>query len=241
MNPVIFKIPLILFSVMGLTTAAQQLVIDSELLATKTDVRIFQLGEEKEIESIVYFTDGEKLLQAGFRTKLNTLFKTGKIPPAYLVFVSSVDLNDSVDKRNTYFFCNPDYLNFFENELLPKVEKTIGKSFTPEQRGLVGISFGGLNAAWFSAKSFLFTKYALLSPVTYPCKKVIEDIAFSKNERLKIYISTGINDAENYVGLLENIYKSKHYEIHTEKTQGRHDFQNWAGQLNLVFNFLFNN
>ncbi|MEM6893824.1 MAG: alpha/beta hydrolase-fold protein [Bacteroidota bacterium] len=234
-----FAIFCFLFSSFATITSGQRFVVDSKILNTKTEVHIFQTGNAEEIESVIYFTDGEKLLQAGIEKRLNALFKTGKIPAAYLVFVSAVDLNDAIDKRNTYFFCNPDYLDFFENELLPKAETTIGKSFVPEQRGLVGISFGGLNAAWFSAKATSFTKYALLSPVTYPCKKVIEEITFSKNDDLKVFISTGKNDAEHYVGPLTSIYNAKGYEIHTEKTQGGHDFDNWAGQLELVFNFLF--
>ena len=92
------------------------MVLDSKILNTKTEVEIFQLGDADGIESVIYFTDGEKLLQAGIKKKLKTLFKAGKLPASYLVFVSSVDLNDGIDKRNTYFFCNPDYLNFFENE-----------------------------------------------------------------------------------------------------------------------------
>ncbi|MEL6306081.1 MAG: alpha/beta hydrolase-fold protein [Bacteroidota bacterium] len=239
MNQRIFAILFCSFSLLTAASWGQQLVVDSKILNTKTEVQISQLGDAEAIASVVYFTDGEKLLKAGILDKLNALFNQGKIPPTYLVFVSAVDLNDAVDKRNTYFFCNPDYLDFFENELLPKTEKTIGKSFTPLQRGLVGISFGGLNAAWFSAKSTSFTKYAVLSPVTYPCKKVIAEITFSKNEDLKVFISTGKNDAEHYVEPLTNIYEAKGYEIHSEKTQGGHDFDNWAGQLELIFNFLF--
>ena len=239
MNRKIFTILFYSFCLFVTDSLGQQLVVDSKILNTKTEIEIFQLGDLDGIESVIYFTDGEKLLQAGIKKRLAALFKAGKIPPAYVVFVSAVDLNDGVDRRNTYFFCNPDYLDFFENELLPQAERTIGKAFTPNERGLVGISFGGLNAAWFSAKSNSFIKYALLSPVTYPCKKVIEEITFSKNEDLKLFVSTGKNDAERYVKALVNIYETKGYEIQSISTQGGHDFENWASQLKLIFNFLF--
>ena len=227
------------FAVFYLTAGDKNLVIDSPILGTKTRIEVFHLGAEESITSIMYFTDGEKLLNAGYLERLQTLFKAGKIPPVYLAFVSSVDLKDNVDKRNTYFFCNPDYLSFFEKEVLPQTEQLIGKSFLSTDRTLVGISFGGLNGAWFSAKSSAFQNYALLSPVTYPCKTVIADITFSENERLNIYISTGVNDAENYVGPLQSIYKSKGYNIHSEKTNGGHDFENWARQLETLFTFFY--
>ncbi|MEO1485525.1 MAG: alpha/beta hydrolase-fold protein [Bacteroidota bacterium] len=239
MNRMVFSLLFLLLHLFTTNCLGQQLVVDSKILNTKTEVEILPLGNADDIKSALYFTDGEKLLGAGVAKRLHTLFKAGKIPPAYLVFVSAIDLNDSIDKRNTYFFCNPDYLDFFENELLPHVEKTIGKAFTPDERGLVGISFGGLNAAWFSAKSTSFTKYALLSPVTYPCKKVIQEITFSRNDGLKLFISTGKNDAEHYVEELVKIYQTKEYEIHSERTQGGHDFKNWASQFELMLNFLF--
>ena len=217
----------------------QRLEISSTYLDTKTELKIFDLGEKKSGKPVVYFTDGAKLLQAGFLDRITTLFNQEKIPPAYLVFVSAVDLNDQVDKRNTYFFCNSNYLDFFEKEVLPRSEKAIGSSFSPMHRALVGISFGGLNAAWFSAKSSAFTNYALLSPVTYPCKKVITDIAFSSNEKLRVYISTGKNDAEHYTEPLHKIYGTKRYKLHFEQTNGGHDFDNWLNQIETVFTFLF--
>lgn len=238
MNKIASSLLSFLFSLSGLMAQEGRMVLKSDFLNTKTEVQIFHLGDKNEIESIVYFTDGEKLMRAGFPESLMALFKKGKIPKTYLVFVSSVNLDSGVDKRNDYFFCNPAYLNFFEQELIPQVEKAIGQSFTAESRSLLGISFGGLNAAWFSAKSQLFAKYALLSPITYPCEKLIQDITFSKNKSLKIYLSTGKNDAENYVVPLQNIYNTKQYRIQFEKTQGGHDFENWLGQLESVFNFL---
>ncbi len=225
--------------IFNLPAGEKEFTIDSPVLGTKTKVSVHHFGIEESITSIMYFTDGKKVLNAGFLERMQTLFKAGRIPSVYLVFVNSVDLKDNTDKRNDYFFCNPDYLEFFEDEVLPKTEKIIGKSFRSEQRTLLGISFGGLNAAWFSAKSNAFQNYALLSPVTYPCKKVITDINFSKNEGLNIYISTGKNDAEHYVEVLERMYLLKGYKTHLEKTNGGHDFENWAGQLERIFTFFY--
>ncbi|MEO1436841.1 MAG: alpha/beta hydrolase-fold protein, partial [Bacteroidota bacterium] len=133
-----------------------RLVLESEPLNTQTEVWIHQLQKSKAGEQILYFTDGRKLLDQGYLDHLEALSRAGKMSASYLVFVGTVDLKDQVDKRNDYFFCNPSYVDFFEQELIPRVEDTIGRSFQAEDRALIGVSFGGLNAAWFSAKSRTF-------------------------------------------------------------------------------------
>ena len=77
----------------------------------------------------------------------------------------------------------------------------------------MGLSFEGLNAAYFSAHSSLFEEYVLLSPITYPCSDVIQDILFLDKESLSIFLSTGQLDAEKYVQALKSIYESKGYQM----------------------------
>ncbi len=55
---------------------------------------------------------------------------------------------------------------------------------------------------------------------------------------MNIFISTGKNDAENYVVPLTQLYKSKDYHIENLKTEGAHDFENWNSQLEQVLNFM---
>lgn len=213
------------------------LEIDSDVLKSKTEVKIFTLCKAAIPQRIIYFTDGKKLLDAGFMETLKSLYKANKISPTYLVFVSSVDLNDGTDRRNDFFLCNPDYVSFFEKELIPEVEKTLEKKFPPLARSLFGVSFGGLNSAWFSIYSNAFENFALLSPITYPCPDIVSKIAFSERKKLKIFISTGINDAENYVTPLERIYRLNNHKVQTKKTMGGHNFENWASQLEMALNF----
>jgi len=207
----------VLFSTSSLFAQEKQLTIKSAFLHTTTSVQIAQVGVADSTSSIYYFTDGGKLISAGYLERLRELHKAQKIPASYFVFVSSLDERDKTDKRNTYFFCNPDYLAFFEKEVLPQTERAIGKKFSQSQRGLIGISFGGLNAAWFSAKSRAFANYALLSPITYPCPDLFSAITFSSHTELNIFVSTGTNDAENYAQPLYNIYKSKEVNLQYKK------------------------
>ncbi|MEM9261151.1 MAG: alpha/beta hydrolase-fold protein, partial [Bacteroidota bacterium] len=187
-------------------------------------------------ERVVYLTDGRKLYDEGLWAEIERLTAAGEVRPAQYVLVSSIDVSGK-DYRNDDFFCNLDYLHFFTKELIPAVE---GKERVPAaQRSLVGISFGGLNAAWFAAMDAPFGNYGLLSPITYPRKAELHRrIAFGPNDGLRIFISTGRQDAESYVDDLLALYETKTLEVKEVRTEGAHDFANWSGQLGLLLSFL---
>ncbi|HAS47197.1 MAG TPA: hypothetical protein DCS93_42335 [Microscillaceae bacterium] len=215
-------------------------LILSKNLSRTVQTYTYKAGKVQAHSSIVYFTDGHKLIEAGFWKEIDRLTAQGKIPPAYYVFVSSLDPdNPATDFREEYFFCNQNYLDFFAQELIPTIEDKLGVRFLAKNRGLVGVSFGGLNAAYFSAKSKdLFQNYALLSPITYPGKKLMQHIAFSSNQNLRIFLSTGKLDAENYLVPLQQMYQSKGYTLAVLNTGGDHSFDNWRQQLEAVLTFV---
>ncbi|MEM8908303.1 MAG: alpha/beta hydrolase-fold protein [Bacteroidota bacterium] len=217
----------------------QRLVVVSTILHTQTEVYIYRMGNAGDPAHIVYLTDGEKLMQQGFEKKIKEICRERNLTSAYFVFVSSVDLVSQIDQRNVYFFCNEQYVEFFEQELIPATEQIIGQTFAPAHRILLGISFGGLNAAWFSAQSSAFKNYALLSPITYPCPALHAAIVFSENKDLKLFLSTGLNDAENYVQPLIKIYETKSYQLVLKETTGGHDFDNWQQQMASVLAYFF--
>jgi len=237
MKPIFLHI--IFLFVYSLTFSQEQVItINSKHLSKK--IKIITYNTKTNIKQLVYITDGKKFIDHGGLEKIKTLTKKGKIPPAQYVFINTIDPESKEDRRNYFFFNNPKYLDFFESELIPRIETSLTSTqFESKDRSLIGISFGGLNAAYFSAKSEKFKNFALLSPITYPKKeKLIKAITFSENKNLKIFLSTGINDAENYVKDLKAIYLSKNYNIKTLQTEGSHDFKNWNRQLNLILTLL---
>ncbi|WP_299433551.1 alpha/beta hydrolase-fold protein [uncultured Aquimarina sp.] len=239
MKPIFLHI--ICLFVYSLTFCQEQVItINSKHLSKKIKVITYNTDTKTNIKQLVYITDGKKFIDHGGLEKIKTLTKKGKIPPAQYVFISTIDPESKKDLRNYFFFNNPKYLDFFESELIPRIETSLTSTlFEPKDRSLIGISFGGLNAAYFSAKSKKFKNFALLSPITYPKKEeLIKAITFSENKNLKIFLSTGTNDAENYVKDLKAIYLSKGYKIKTLQTEGSHDFKNWNGQLTEIINCL---
>lgn len=184
-------------------------------------------------QKIIYFTDGEKWREAGILEEVKKISQS-----IALVLVSSRDTKKpNIDHRNEEFLGNSNHLDFFEDELIPIVEKQFERGFTEADRVLLGVSFGGLNAAYFSAHSSAFQNYALLSPITYPNPHLLNEIVFSQRTDLNIFLSSGKNDAENYLKSLEAIYQNKGFRVQTYYSQGGHDFNNWRNQLEAIWTF----
>lgn len=183
---------------------------------------------------VVYLTDGEQWLAEGLAATLDSLLGGLSPEPAAtrLVYVSAVDPASGANVRQTDFFANPAYYAFFRDRLLPAVEADLPADLSPADRSLVGISFGGLSAAFFSAQPDApFGHYALLSPVTYPRPEVLEALAFARSGPSRVYLSTGTHDAEAYVDPLAAMYRGLGWPVVEVRTDGAHDYANWRGQL----------
>lgn len=216
------------------------LIIQSQVLHQSIRVIHDSPHQISEDAPMVYITDGEKMIHHGAFIHIQSLIKNQEISLAHFVFISTLDVeNPQIDYREKYFFCNADYLRFFEQELIPQVETHLKVSMNAQKRLLLGLSFGGLNGAYFMAKSTLFQNYALLSPITYPCKNILSEIAFSENQALKVFLSTGTNDAERYLNPLAQVLQSKNYEVKVVKTSGGHTFENWQAQLKPCLNYFW--
>lgn len=211
-------------------------IIDSNVLNKQIEVLILDYTKNN-TGPIFYLTDGKKMIDNGAYARIDSLTLNNIIPKAKYVFVSSIDPNTKVDYRNEFFFCNPNYVRFFEEELILKIERA---NTANNERYLMGVSFGALNAAYFAAKTDIFNGYALLSPITYPCNSLNQTLAFSEFNNYKIYVSTGKADAEYYVETLYPLLKSKTEKIKFVKTEGGHDFDNWNRQMEQVLNTLLN-
>ena len=226
---ILFLIPFNLFG-----QQVDTLLLPAKILAKQTNIFIWDYSNG-EATSVFYFTDGEKLINQGAGEKIDSLTRSGSIPKAKYVFVSTLAPESREDLRNDYFFCNESYVHFFEQELIPAVELS---RISNVDRFLIGISFGALNAAYFAAQTDSFGGYGMLSPITYPCTSLNEKLAFSSFENYKVFLSTGTTDAENYVRDLAPILSIKTNQLRLVTTKGGHDFSNWNQQLGDLINFM---
>ena len=237
MKIALLLLPLLL-QALNLCAQPEPLTIVSKHLGTSVEAMLADLSGGATGCPIIYLTDGQKLIDNGFLTEIERLTAAGEAPPAHYVFVSTVDPASGEDLRNDYFFANPGYFAFFTEDLIPTAEAKLNYPVTPADRSLVGISFGGLNAAWFAAKNAPFRNYGLLSPITYPHDKLNQEIVFGPSADQRIFISTGHDDAERYVDDLLGLYRNRDFVIKEVRTTGSHDFANWRGQLPVLLQFL---
>ena len=79
--------------------------IQSQFLQRKIEVYILDHNIPTQNNSIIYFTDGKKLVENGMLRHLQELQSHKKILPSVYVFVSTIDPdNPDKDFRNEYFF-----------------------------------------------------------------------------------------------------------------------------------------
>ena len=155
----------------------------------------------------LYITDGRTFLESTNADKLiYDLFEENISTAAITVFVHAIDAHDNtLNRRNEQFFCNDDYLAFYEKELIPSIDKTYPTLTSNHKRTIMGFSFGGLNALHFALKgSDSFGNIAALSPITYPCPDIHQKFILADKKPIRIFMSTGKNDAENYTEENEN-------------------------------------
>jgi len=66
------------------------------------------------------------------------------------VFLEPIDGNQNWKNiRQELFLCNPKFIDFFTQELIPTIEKKYPISHNREERTILGVSFGGLAASLY--------------------------------------------------------------------------------------------
>ena len=161
----------------------------------------------------LYLVDGQWYIQDGDIIEvLNQEIRQATIDAVVVVFVDSRDPDKLANnRRNDEFFCKQEYVDFFEQELVPQISAAFPVSQKREERVIGGISFGGLNAACFglmAAKTF--HGIAMQSPANKHHLKVISKL-YKDNERLplKIFFSVGTkNDNTRAARQFQRDYQS---------------------------------
>ena len=74
----------------------------------------------------LYLTDGNSYKRNGLPETATELMETHKIEPIIIIYVDAVDPdNNRNNRRNSQFLCNPQYVEFYRDELVPEVDKKL--------------------------------------------------------------------------------------------------------------------
>ncbi len=219
--------------------------ISSKILGYDLQYRVYQPEgyEARENHPVLYVTDGQWYISQGKMIRvLDRVIADGNIEPTYVVFVDSRDPNNLGENlRRKQFPCNYDYYEFYAKELVPEIEATHRVAVDREKRGILGVSFGGLNAACFGLMGYqTFSRIGMHSPANHPVPELLPTYEEAPTLPLKIFLSTGdINDNTAANRRFRNLLREKGYDLKYVETHQAHNWKNWRPLIDDVLKFFF--
>lgn len=180
----------------------------------------------------LYLTDGQLYLEYGkLHGLLDEEIEAGRIKPVIAVFLDPRDPDNwKHNRRGPQFDCNPAFVQFFKDELIPKMEKEFPVSSRREDRVILGLSHGGLNAACFGLMAAdTFGGIAMQSPTLYPfaeIKKLYQEAPLSP---IKIFYSVGrYSDGLGPALQMRKLLTDKGYDLVFKEVMSDHSWDNWG-------------
>lgn len=223
--------------------------INSKILNKKLPYRVYLPPTEfitKKLP-VIYINDGNRYINGGkLPYLLDSLIIAKKIEPIAAVFLEPKDVNNKKIKiRQELFLCNPLFVDFFVKEFMPYIEKTNPISFYKEDRSILGLSFGGLAAAYIANQATnSFKNVIMQSPAFNPCPDIYKAYKKKPKKDLNIYLSYGTGrDTQSQDLPMIRILKRRKYNLKVERIKGgNHNWETWRPQLkNILIHFFSKN
>ena len=192
----------------------------------------------------LYVTDGPWYLGGGrLHELLDEMIAAGRIEPVLAVFVDPYDPDrPKLNRRNEQLICKAEYARFFETELVPKIDATYPTRRDPASRVILGLSFGGLNAACFGLRlPHLFGNVAMQSPASGEMVDAVGDIYRHEAQLpLKVFLSIGTRQDNTDAGRrLKRTLEDKGYPLTFREVPYGHNWTNWRPLLPDVLETFF--
>lgn len=219
--------------------------ISSKVLGYDLQYRVY-LPEDAQPESaypVLYLTDGQGYISRGHLPMLlDKMIATGEIEPVIAVFVDPRDPDNlRNNRRNAQFLCNRDYLAFFTDELIPRIEKDYPAIAHRDGRTIMGLSFGGLNAACFGLFGYeTFSNLGMQSPANHPVPKLLDVYEKMPLLPLRMFLTTGKPDDNTQANRrFRSVLKNKGYELKYIEVRQGHNWDNWQPLLDDALEFFY--
>ncbi|PCI82160.1 MAG: hypothetical protein COB20_00715 [SAR86 cluster bacterium] len=220
--------------------------ISSDILGYDLQYRVYEpegMRRNSELPTL-YITDGQWYISRGeLPALLDKEIAVGNIDPVMVVFVDSRNPDNlRQNRRNQQFFCNPRYVDFFTEELLPAIDKEYPTSAARDDRVILGLSFGGRNSACFGLMAHdSFAGIAMQSPAN---SEMVDELRFQymvqEKLPLKIFMSVGtINDNTQAGRQFMETLKFQEYDMTYREVNEGHDWNNWGPLLDDVLYTFF--
>jgi enterochelin esterase-like enzyme len=227
------------------STLTPDILISSDVLGYDLQYRVYLPDDIESLEGlpVLYVTDGPGYIKQGKMPRvLNRLIKQQRIDPVIVVFVDSRDPDNlKTNRRNDQFACNRKYLEFYTNELLPSIESAYPAASDRSKRTILGVSFGGLNAACFGLMgSSTFSGIGMNSPANHPVPALLPAYEDAPLLPLRIFLSTGNRyDNEKSNREFRTILRDKGYPLKYMEVPERHNWENWEPLVDDVLLYFY--
>ncbi|MGI9202468.1 MAG: alpha/beta hydrolase [Woeseiaceae bacterium] len=228
-------------------TLSEDIRISSNVLGYDLQYRVY-LPEGFEVQNklpVLYVTDGHFYLDDGRMDELlDRLVEDAEIEPLVAIFVDARDPDDlKVNRRNAQFLCNRDYLKFYVDELLPRIETDYPVATSRRGRTVMGLSFGATNAACFGLfGSAAFSGVAMQSPANHPLPDLLPAFEEAPKLPLRIFLSTGKPDDNTTANRkFHRVLKDKGYDMQYVEVRQGHNWKNWRPLLDDVLRYFYAN
>ena len=219
--------------------------ISSAYLGYDLQYRVYTPAGVEDLSDLptIYLTDGQGYIRAGAMHRvLDKEIREGRIKPMVAVFVDARDPDNlRNNRRNSQFFCNIDYVKFYVGELVPHISTQYPVSLSGKDRAIMGLSFGGLNAACFGLLApSTFGNIGMQSPAIHPVPK-LRDLYESEDIRpIRIFFSLGkINDNTAVGRDFKRILEEKGYPMFYKEVNASHNWRNWRPLLDDALQYFF--
>ena len=226
-------------------TLTSDIRISSSVLGYELQYRVYLPNgyEARSDHSVIFLTDGQNYLRRGsMDAVLDELIANQKINPVIAVFVDPRNPDDlDNNRRHSQFLCNEDYLIFYIEELIPEIESTYPVIKRREGRTIMGLSFGGTNAACFGLMGYdTFSGIGMQSPANHPIPNLLPTYESTPILPLKIFLSTGTpNDNTRANRDFHMILKSKGYPMKYMEVYEGHNWNNWGPLIDDVLIYYY--
>lgn len=215
----------------------------SDILGNTRRIWVYQpasYASDHEPYPLLLLLDGQVWAQTGgIQTTLDNLIAAGEIPPLVAIAIDSLDS----DTRANELTCNPQFIQFLTDELLPWAQNQWTLTTDPAKTIIAGQSFGGLEAAYAGFHAPYRFGNVLSQSGSFWWKEddphnadnewLIRQFAVTPKLSLRFYVEVGWQEwmmlAPNRH--LRDTLLAKGYPVIYNEYNGGHDYICWRGGI----------
>jgi len=199
----------------------------------------------------VYVTDGHEYADdrlGSMKIVLDNVIAEGLIPPILAVFVDPRRPGNQSDNRRQSQYADDyeDFAAFLVDELVPAIDSTYRTDPSPERRGILGTSLGGIFSAYLgAAHPDVFRRIGIHSPAfAYDTERKQDKVyrMYTEFDRLPltIFMSTGtIHDTQSGALRMRQVFQDKGYPLRYVEVNEGHSWGNWRALIDDPLRFFW--